>query len=453
MDGTVLIADDDRTIRTVLTQAFTRAGCKVHATSSVTTLMRWVSEQKGDLVITDVMMPDGNGLDALSAISKNRPNLPVIVISAQNTMMTAVKAAELNAFDYLPKPFDLPELMKKASNALSQRKTVSTPAAALDDYEALPLVGSSEVMQNVYKTVARILNVDLNIMISGQSGTGKTLVARSIHDLSDRRNLPFVVVQADTHPDADQFSAAVLKAKGGTILFEGIANSSPDFQARLSHFIESDVDTLPRILTTFAGDAQNIVEEGAIREDLFFRLNGIQIELPSLDKRRGDIGPLIHHFLGQLDRQQAVTSSISEDAIRLFETQNWPGNVRQLKNAAVQIALVAAGNEITKTFASDYFAQSSAFSSPVTETESGFLSDAVATHVQRYFDLHGANLPPAGVYQRILKEVEIPLLQIVLDATSGNQAKCAELLGINRNTLRKKLSTLEIEVTRRRKMM
>ena len=196
MDGTVLVADDDRTIRTVLTQALTRAGCRVHATSSLTTLMRWIVEGKGDAVITDVVMPDGNGLEMLPKIATDRPGLPVIVISAQNTIMTAIQAADAKAFDYLPKPFDLPDLMKRVAKALEQKKIYSRSNAETNDVHeednGLPLVGKSIPMQGVYRIVAKLMNTDLPILVSGESGTGKSLIAKVLHSFSDRRNLPFV---------------------------------------------------------------------------------------------------------------------------------------------------------------------------------------------------------------------------------------------------------------------
>ena len=183
MDGTVLVADDDRTIRTVLTQALTRAGCKVHATSSLLTLMRWVEEGKGDLVISDVMMPDGNGLEALPRISKERPGLPVIIISAQNTIKTAIQATEAAAFDYLPKPFDLPDLMKRAARALATKRRLAPPIAVpRQEGDDLPLVGSTAVMQALYRLVARVMNTELPVLVTGESGTGKSLIARAIHD-------------------------------------------------------------------------------------------------------------------------------------------------------------------------------------------------------------------------------------------------------------------------------
>ena len=183
MDGTVLVADDDRTIRTVLTQALTRAGCKVHATSSLTTLMRWVAEGKGDVVITDVVMPDGNGLEMLPKIAQDRPDLPVIVISAQNTIMTAIQAAEAEAFDYLPKPFDLDELCQAVRDGLRRRGISPVQPNLTEADAALPLIGRSAAMQEVYRTIARVVPNDLTVLILGESGTGKELVAQAIHDL------------------------------------------------------------------------------------------------------------------------------------------------------------------------------------------------------------------------------------------------------------------------------
>ena len=228
MDGTVLVADDDRTIRTVLTQALTRAGCKVHATSSLTTLMRWVSEGKGDTIITDVVMPDGNGLEMLPKIASDRPGLPVIVISAQNTIMTAIQAADAKAFDYLPKPFDLPDLMKRVAKALEQKKVSHLPIRekenVADSNTDLPLVGKSAPMQGVYRLVARLMNTDLPILVSGESGTGKSLIARVLHSFSDRRNLPFVPVSPADLVELNGPAKILAKARGGSLIIEEISD-------------------------------------------------------------------------------------------------------------------------------------------------------------------------------------------------------------------------------------
>lgn len=454
MDGTVLVADDDRTIRTVLTQALTRAGCKVHATSSLMTLMRWVEEGKGDLVISDVIMPDGNGLDALPRIGKMRPGLPVIVISAQNTIMTAIQAAEAEAFDYLPKPFDLPDLMKRSARALEQkRRAPSRPAQVRETQGDLPLVGRTPAMQALYRLVARVMNTDLAVLITGESGTGKSLIARAIHDFSDRRTLPFVVAQAADLAGMDGPSTLLSRARGGSLVFDEVADYDDEAQARIVRMLDMLGDNAPRIMATSQTDLSAKMEQGKFRQDLFYRLGGVTIHVPALRERVDDIPLLAEHFLARGERDFGAVRRLSGEARELVRAYSWPGNVRQLENTLRRLMVTSSEAEIGKAEV-----EAALGSQPVMEPLKGGgegekLSASVARHLKRYFDLHGGQLPPPGVYQRILREIEIPLIEIALDATAGNQAKCADLLGINRNTLRKKITDLDIRVTRRRKLM
>jgi two-component system nitrogen regulation response regulator GlnG len=455
MDGTVLVADDDRTIRTVLTQALTRAGCKVHATSSLMTLMRWVEEGKGDLVISDVIMPDGNGLDALPQIAKLRPGLPVIVISAQNTIMTAIQAAEAEAFDYLPKPFDLPDLMKRSARALDRKrlapKPAATPREAMDD---LPLVGRTPAMQSLYRLVARVMNADLPVLISGESGTGKSLIARAIHDFSDRRSQPFVVAQAGDLAGMEGISTLLAKAKGGSLVLDEVSDFDDDAQARLVRMLDVMGDHAPRIMATSQADLALKMEAGRFRKDLFYRLGGVTLQVPPLRERVEDIPLLAEHFLARGERDMGSQRRLSTEAMAIVRAYPWPGNVRQLENTLKRLLVTATEPEIGKTeLESALGGPAPALSQRGGVVEGEKLSASVARHLKRYFDLHGGQLPPNGVYDRILHEMEIPLIEIALDATGGNQAKCADLLGINRNTLRKKITDLDIRVTRRRKLM
>ncbi|MFP4238847.1 response regulator [Rhodosalinus sp.] len=457
MDGTVLVADDDRTIRTVLTQALTRAGCKVHATSSLTTLMRWVAEGKGDVVISDVMMPDGNGLEMLPKIAQDRPGLPVIVISAQNTIMTAIQAAEAEAYDYLPKPFDLPDLMKRTARALENRRrapSVPVDEPAAEDGE-LPLVGRTPAMQALYRLIAKVMNADLPVLITGESGTGKSLIARAIHDFSDRRTLPFVTVTGADLRELEAPQRVLARVKGGTLLIDEIGDVEDEVQARIVRMIDSPGEHVPRFMATSQGDLSRAMEEGRVRRDLYYRLTGATLHVPSLRERVEDIALLTEHFLARAERDGLSRRRLSKDAEELFRVYSWPGNVRQLENAVRRLVLTSRADEITRPEVEQVLGDQ-----PETEpvlrgrgNESEKLSASVARHLRRYFDLHGATLPPPGLYQRILREVEAPLIEIALEATGGNQAKCADLLGINRNTLRKKITDLEINVTRRRKLM
>ncbi|QAX29517.1 response regulator [Leisingera sp. NJS204] len=455
MDGTVLVADDDRTIRTVLTQALTRAGCKVHATSSLTTLMRWVAEGKGDAVISDVMMPDGNGLEMLPKIQADRPGLPVIVISAQNTIMTAIKAEEAEAYDYLPKPFDLPELMKRTAKALAAKRVA--PAAAKteapDQPEELPLIGRSEVMQALYRLIARVMNTELPLLITGESGTGKSLIAQAIHDFSDRRTLPFIHADAAALIDLEGPARLLAQAKGGSLVIDELADLPEEAQARLVRMMDTPGDHAPRFIASSQKDLAAAMEAGELRQDLYYRICGTALQVPALRERVEDIPLLAEHFLIRAENEGAPHRELSEGAREALRHFGWPGNVRQLENTVRRLALTARNEEISQSDAAAVLGPQSGPEPAVAGLANEKLSESVARHLQRYFDLHGDLLPPPGLYMRLLREVETPLIEISLTATGGNQAKCAELLGINRNTLRKKITDLDIEVTRRRKLM
>ncbi|WP_282021919.1 sigma-54-dependent transcriptional regulator [Ruegeria faecimaris] len=455
MDGTVLVADDDRTIRTVLTQALTRAGCKVHATSSLTTLMRWVAEGKGDVVISDVVMPDGNGLEMLPKIAQDRPGLPVIVISAQNTIMTAIQAAEAEAYDYLPKPFDLPDLMKRTARALEQKQRTPSDAGntSQERPEELPLVGRTPVMQALYRLVARVMNTDLSVMISGESGTGKSLIAKAIHDFSDRRTLPFVTATAADLLDLEGPARVMARVRGGTLLIDEIADIDDELQARLVRMMDTPGDHVPRFMATSQSDLTEAMENGRVRQDLYYRLCGATVHVPALRERVDDITLLADHFLAREEREHGAKRWFSPDAVELVRRYSWPGNVRQLENAVRRLSLTSRADEISKTEVESVLGSQPEAEPVLGNGEREKLSASVERHLRRYFDLHGNMLPPPGLYQRILREVEAPLIELALDATGGNQAKCADLLGINRNTLRKKITELDIQVTRRRKLM
>ncbi|QJF51315.1 response regulator [Roseobacter ponti] len=454
MDGTVLVADDDRTIRTVLTQALTRAGCKVHATSSLTTLMRWVGEGKGDVVISDVMMPDGNGLEMLPKISADRPGLPVIVISAQNTIMTAIQAAEAEAYDYLPKPFDLPDLMKRTARALESRAhSRRAPHPSDDKPDDLPLVGRTAVMQSLYRIIARVMNTDLPVLIWGESGTGKSLIARAIHDFSDRRNLPFVPANGTDLEELEGPVRLLARVKGGTLLIDEISDLSDELQARLVRMMDTPGDYSPRFLATSQSDLNTAMEKGKMRKDLYYRLTGATLTVPALRERVDDIPLLAEHFLGRAEAAGSSPRTLSAEAATIFRNYSWPGNVRQLENAIRRLGLTSRAAEITATEVEQVLGAQPDLEPMRAAGNTEKLGASVERHLRRYFDLHGNMLPPAGLYARILREVEAPLIEIALEATGGNQAKCADLLGINRNTLRKKITDLDIEVTRRRKLM
>jgi len=408
MEGTVLLADDDRTIRTVLTQALTRAGCKVHATSSLTTLMRWVGEGRGDVVITDVRMPDGNGLEMLPRIGIDRPGLPVIVISAQNTIITAIEAEAAAAFDYLPKPFDLPDLMKRTGRALAAAgKARRAPGAQPpgERPEDLPLIGRSPAMQGLYRVVARLMNADMPVLITGESGTGKSLIARTIHDFSDRRTSSFVAVTPADLADLEGPARVMARARGGTVMIDAVGDLEPQAQARLVRMMDAPDDHLPRFIATSAGGLAERLSAGALREDLYYRLSGAVIEVPALRQRIDDIPALSAHFLVGAGQDGQPPRRLSDKALEMLCAYGWPGNVRQLENVVQRLALTARGAEIPPAEVEDVLAGQPEAETVLMAARGEGLSASVARHLRRYFDLHGNALPPPGLHARILREI------------------------------------------------
>ena len=465
MDGTILVADDDRTIRAVLTQALTRAGCKVRATGSIETLWRWIDEGDGDVVISDVNLPDGDGLEMLPAIKRKRKDLPVIIISAQNTVITAIKASELGAYDYLPKPFDLKKLLSKVNKALSNQgsnNNIIQQDGAVD--QELPLIGSSPLMQDVYRFLARVLHTDLSTIITGESGTGKDLLAHTMHDLGSRAPMDFVRINISSS-NIDKIEGTLIGGKedlnispalkSSTIYFDEISEMSDETQLQLLDLLRSDavISKNYRFISSSRLSLQNLISQGIIREDLFYRLNVVNINLPPLRDRVGDIPDLTKHFLQQSALSGMPKKVISAKAIQLLQNAPWAGNIRELENFINSLVVLISDEEITPNHVEENLNLIPSVNSNELDADNGKLSSSVEKHIKRYFDLHGDNLPPPGLYNRILKEIELPLIALSLSATRGNQIKTSELLGINRNTLRKKIKDLDIVVTRSKKMM
>ena len=470
--STILLADDDAGIRTVVSQALGRAGFEVRATGNAATLWRWVSDGDGDLVITDVVMPDENGLDLVPRIRTIRPELRIIVMSAQNTLLTAVKATERGAFEYLPKPFDIDKLVNVVRRGLESPQ--SEDGAAIEEgEEALPLIGRSPVMQDIYRTLARLMGSDLSVMITGESGTGKELVARALHDYGKRKNKPFVAVNMAAIPkelieselfghEKGAFTGAQSRgvgrfeqAEGGTLLLDEIGDMPADAQTRLLRVLQegefttvggnTPIKSDVRIVAATHHDLKQLIRQGIFREDLFFRLNVVPIRLPPLRERTEDIPELVRSFLARAAEEGLPWKIIDNGAMDRLKAHSWTGNVRELENLIKRLAALYSHEVITVEDINNELLETA--SVPSTDEEEG-LSKTVEQRLAPYFSAHDGALPAAGLYQRVLREVERPLITLTLQATYGNQIKAAEILGLNRNTLRKKIRDLNIPVIR-----
>ena len=483
MEGTIIIADDDVSIRTVLTQAVSRAGCRVKSTGAISTLWRWIEEGEGDAIILDVVLPDGDALDILPALKKKRPDIPVIVISANNTILTTIRASESGAYEYFPKPFDIKQilstlnkaLIKKFSNNYKPKKIEHEPNEFKVD---LPLIGRSQSMQEVYRIIARLINTDLTVMIIGASGTGKELVARALHDFGKRKEKPFVVMNLGSIPsdqvenelfgnsDEGRSDDAIGKfqlAKGGTLFIDEVADMPMATQTRLLRILQDEENleqdnqdhknSNVRIITSTQVDLKPLIENGEFREDLFFRLNVIPLKLPLLRERAEDIPELCNHFLKLSSLKEGLTQkTIVPNGIELLKRQQWRGNIRELKNFIQRLVVLSPDEIINEDLVKN---QLNEFIDNDKEDDYSVegLSMSVEKHLLRYFELHGSSLPPPGLYNRILKEIEYPLIALSLNSSKGNQLKASKLLGINRNTLRKKINELDINVSQTKKMM
>ncbi len=474
MPATVLVCDDDSAIRTVLNQALGRAGYDVRTTGTAAGLWRWISAGDGNLVITDVVLPDESGFDLIPRIKRLRPELPVVVMSAQNTLLTAITAAERGAFEYLPKPFDLKELTSVVQRALASPGNRRPDATVAASEERLPLIGRSPAMQEIYRVIARLTQTDLTVMIMGESGTGKELVARALHDYGKRRHGTFVAVNMAAIPkelveselfghERGAFTGATNRgvgrfeqAEGGTLFLDEIGDMPLEAQTRLLRVLQqgeyttvggrTPIKTDVRIIAATNRDLRQLISQGLFREDLYYRLNVVPLRLPPLRERVEDIPDLVRHFLRKAEDEGLPAKTLDNEGLETLRRHRWPGNVRELENLIRRLAVLHSGDAIPASAIGEELKEPARAFAIDEGEENVTLSSSVEHFLTRYFNEHGDRLPPAGVYDRILHEVERPLISICLAATRGNQIRAAQLLGLNRNTLRKKIRDLGLEV-------
>ena len=467
----ILVAEDDKSVRLVVQQALARQGYTVQSSGTAAGLWKLIESGRGDVLISDIALPDGDALDLLPRIQQHRPDMPVIVMSARSTLLTAVKAQQTGVFEYLPKPFELRSLVEATERAVGSIGQ-SRPKAQVQPgvEEGGSLVGRSRPMQDIFKAMARVVGTDLTVLITGESGTGKELVARALHDLGSRRAGPFVPINMAAIPrnlveselfghekgaffGADsRMSGRFEQAEGGSLFLDEVGDMPPEAQTRLLRVLQ-DGEYLPvganrpvkanvRIIAATNHNLQHLMQQGLFREDLFYRLNVVPLRLPPLRERTEDIAPLVNHFQKQAVAGGLPAKRFTTEAIRALAEWNWPGNVRELENLVRRLLVLVGEDSISAEMVEAELASVRPAEAQPIEVDS--LAESVDQHVRRYFSTLDGAAPPAGLHGRILREVEYPLIVATLEVTLGNQVKAAEILGINRNTLRKRIRELGI---------
>ncbi|WOE74054.1 sigma-54-dependent transcriptional regulator [Alterisphingorhabdus coralli] len=460
----ILLAEDDKAISHVLTTALNAEGWDVDVVKRRD--RRNESLKSGDysLLITDVLLEDGDGLDDLGEwLQQETLDLPVIVMSAQNTLDTALRASNADAFEYFPKPFDLEALIIAAQKAVTPGKRLSEDDSGIAS-GSMAIVGRSAAMQEVYRTIGKVLKNDLSVLLLGESGTGKELVAETIHNAGHRNAGPFVPVNVAAIPseliesvlfghEKGAFTGAVDRqigmfeqANGGTLFLDEIGDMSMAAQTRLLRALQSgrinriggreEIGINARIIAATHQDFEELIASGKFREDLYYRINVLPITLPALRDRREDIPDLVRHFASQAVSEGLEEKYFADEAMALLQSLDWRGNVRELRNSVMRIVALSSGETITRPMVAQQLGNSTAEES--NGSDSALFTSAVDAFLQQ------ASIDGGALYAEALEKMEKPLLQRVMMQTDHNQIKAAELLGINRNTLRKKLKLYDM---------
>jgi two-component system, NtrC family, nitrogen regulation response regulator GlnG len=458
----VWIVDDDRSIRWVLEKALAREHIPFQSFASASELLpRLDAEDPPEVLVSDIRMPGTSGLDLLQAVKARFPQLPVIIMTAYSDLDSAVAAFQGGAFEYLPKPFDVDQAVALIRRALEQAR--HQKGAAEPRPTAPEILGQAPAMQEVFRAIGRLALSHASVLITGESGSGKELVARALHRHGPRTNMPFVAINTAAIPrdlleselfghERGSFTGAQSQrrgrfeqAEGGTLFLDEIGDMPMELQTRLlrvlsdGHYYrvggQSPIKANVRVIAATHQALEARVKDGLFREDLLHRLNVIRIRLPSLRERREDIPLLAKHFLSVSAHElQVETKRLSEPALKYLATLDFPGNVRQLENLCHWLTVMAPAQQVDVSDLPPEFRADSG------SAAIGRWEDGLATEVDR---LLGAGIP--NVHRQLNDAFERTLLERALVYTGGRRVEAAHILGIGRNTLTRKLQELDID--------
>ena len=471
MQKKILIIDDDYALRTLMLKALRTSKITIKTASTISEGWYLLEKEDFDLVICDVVLPDGDGLELVKKLKKKFNHLEFIIISAQNNILTAIKADQLEVFEYIPKPLDLNDLIISVDRSLKKN---SEKNKEIKFEENLPMIGTSSVMQVVYKNIAKITKTNFSVFINGESGTGKELVAKTIHNFSDRANKPFIAINMASLPEnlieselfgyeKGAFTGAEKKttgffekSSGGTLFLDEIGDMPYDIQSRLLRVLQFGefsrvggrevIKTDVRIISATNKNIQSSIEKGEFREDLFYRLNVINIFLPPLRERENDIISLGRHYL---NLYSGGKKQFDSSAVNFLKSHSWPGNIRELENLLKRVSVLTSDTIISSTILKDFIDYSKFQPFQIKETSNNQnkkenLRSYIESFLKNFFDSLDSNDQKIGLHDKFMNEFERPLILRALEFCKGNQIKTSKILGINRNTLRSKLKRLKI---------
>ncbi len=474
----ILVADDEESMRWVLSKALKRKGFSVDLAADGRQALDLIQENSYDLAILDIKMPGITGLDLLDRIRETKSDLLVVIMTAEASMKNAVEAMKRGAYDYITKPFDLDvidAILEKVAKAREITGQVTMLKQELKERYQVEknIIGNSPAMQELYKTIGKVAGSDVTILIQGESGTGKELVARAIHFNSGRLGKPFVAINCAAIPRdlleselfgsekgaytgaSDRKQGKFEQANHGTIFLDEIGDMPLDLQAKIlrvlqeqevtriggTHNIAVDV----RIVAATNQELLERVRNKEFREDLYYRLNVVPINLPPLRERREDIPALAGYFLERTCTELSIPpKQLSREAMAILTAHYWPGNIRELENTIKRAVILSNDPQLT---AADFDSLQPQAGDVGNSTSQTSLEDLVAAKLGTCFN-GIEHLEKGDIHAMVLEQVERPLIRHILEKTRWNQVKAADILGINRNTLRKKITELGIEMKR-----
>ena len=465
----ILLAEDDDSIQLVTSEFLSSEGYAVRSAKTLNSLWRLIEKGDGDVLVTDVMFPDGESFDLIPQIKELRPNLPIIIISARNNLQTAISSVEKGAFEYLPKPFDLNDLNALINKALVIKPKLKGQTLIRKKSSDL-IIGSSKAMQEMYRVIGRLSQNDLTVMIYGESGTGKELVSKALHIFGKRSDHPFVAVNMAAIPnelieselfghEKGSFTRAYQKSDGkfkqaekGTLFLDEIGDMPIEAQTRLLRVLQEGeftsvggkekIKTDVRIVAATNKDLKSLIKLGSFREDLFYRLNVVPIHTPALRDKIEDIPELVEHFLGTADKLGLPIKKIDKNAITLLMNHYWPGNVRELENFLLRVCALYSEDTLSEEIVEKELLQVKVENQSVDNIGLSKIIDGYfANNLNKLLKNNNKN-----IYSEVISEVEQSMIKNVLFITKGNQLKAAQILGLNRNKKRKKIGDLNINI-------